>query len=343
MRVAADLARAEVARALRGLGVPDADALGTAEVLIEAELDGVGSHGLARMPQYVQQLRTGALNARPAFRWEALRPGVATLYADHALGPVAALAATDAAVARARECGVGAVAVRGSGHVGPLSAYVIRAALSGAVALAFANTPPAMAAWGAASPVLGTNPIAIAAPGMPHPIVVDSSLTVAARGKILSAAKTGAPIPAGWAVDAHGRPTTDAKAALNGALLPAGDAKGYALSVLVEILAGVLAGDVLSAELPMPWVDPDKTSAPGFLLVAFAVDAFGDGAAFARRAAALRETIVATGGRVPGDRRWASRADQAAQGIEVGDALAGELERLDIRLAPPAAADRLPG
>jgi (2R)-3-sulfolactate dehydrogenase (NADP+) len=331
VKIPADEARAACARALEACGVPRPDAASTAEVLVGAEMDGVGSHGLSRLPQYVRQLRAGALNPRPSFRWVETRPAAATLHADRALGPVAALAAADAAVERAGAYGVAAIAVRGAGHVGPLAAYVSRVAHAGLVGIAFANTPPAMAPWGAGRPVLGTNPIAFAAPAQPRPVVVDLSLTVAARGKILTAAKTGDPIPEGWAVDAAGRPTTNAAAALGGALLPAGGEKGYALAVMVELLAGALAGGVLSEALPMPWIDPGKTSAPGFLICALAPDAFGGADAFARLAARLGELVAASGGRLPGARRWSSRARGERDGVDVPASLAAELAEAGVQ------------
>jgi len=324
------IAYAQLREALRehfaalGLSREHADAM--AEVLLEAEMEGNAGHGLSRLPQYTQQLRAGGLNARPAMRLERTRPAVAVLHADGAPGPVAGLQAVRELLTLAREQGSAALAVRDAGHVGVLSAYVGRLAQGGLVALAFANTPPALHP----GPVLGTNPIALGAPAEPEPVVVDTSVSVVARGKIMAAAKRGEPIPEGWAVDQQGHPTTEAKAALEGALLPIGGGKGYALAVLVEVLAGTLAGAVLSPELPLPWAPPEQAAKPGLLLLAFDPAAFGPG--YGERIARMVEALEAAGGRIPGARRARLREEALREGLELGEALRAELAKLGFKL-----------
>ncbi|RDI95226.1 Ldh family oxidoreductase [Meiothermus sp. QL-1] len=326
MRVSCERLEAALVAHFEGLGLPAAHAQGVARVLLEAELEGHTGHGLARVGQYTAQLRAGGLNPRPRMRLEEGRPGVAVLHADWALGPVAGLFALEALVPRARAQGVALVAVRGAGHAGALSAYVGRLARAGLVGLAFANTPPALAP----GPVLGTNPLALGAPAEPYPVVVDTSVAVVARGRIMAAAKRGEPIPLGWAVDRAGRPTTDARAALEGALLPVGEGKGYALAVLVEVLAGVLAGAVLSPELTLPWGPPEQAARPGLLLLALEPTAFGEG--YAARMARLLGALEAVGGRVPGWRRAALRARALQEGIWINESLQAELSELGLRL-----------
>lgn len=309
-----------------GLGLSAEHAAAVAEVVLEAELEGNAGHGLGRVAQYTQQLRAGGLNARPVLRLERTRPSVAVLHADGAPGPVAGLRAVRELAALAREQGSASVAVRGAGHCGVLSAYVGRLAQAGLVGLAFANTPPAIAP----GPVLGTNPLALGAPAAPEPVVIDTSVSVVARGKIMSAARKGEPIPEGWAVDREGHPTTNAKAALEGSLLPIGGGKGFALAVLVEVLAGALAGAVLSPELPLPWGPPEQAAKPGLLLVAFDPEAFGPG--YGERVARMAGALEAAGGRVPGARRAASRARALREGLEVGETLQAELGTLGLQL-----------
>lgn len=330
MRVPAEALQEALEGFFRKLGLTPQDASAFAEVLVEAELEGISSHGLSRVPIYAAQLREGGLNPRPKLRFERPRPGVAVLHADRAPGPVAALRAVEAAQALAREVGVGAVALRGAGHVGPLSAYVRRLARAGLVGLAFANTPPALFP----GPVLGTNPIALGAPLEPEPVVVDLSLSVAARGKILQAAHKDEAIPEGWAVDREGRSTTDPKAALEGALLPVGGAKGYALAVLVEVLAGVLAGEVLSPELPLPWKAPGKGSTPGLLLLVMEPVAFGKG--FGERMQRLAKSLEAAGGRLPGARRAEARWRWMREGVEIPDELIQDLAELGLAFVEKA-------
>jgi (2R)-3-sulfolactate dehydrogenase (NADP+) len=315
-----ELHRALEAHFLR-LGLPEEGAKACAEVLVEAELEGLRSHGLARLPLYTAQLERGGLNPRPEMRLSQVRPGLLLLEADGAPGPWAALRAVSALVPVAKEQGIAAVAVRRAGHVGPLGPYVRRLAQAGLVGLAFANTPPALAP----GPVLGTNPIALGAPMAPEPLVVDLALSVVSRGKILEKAQKGEPIPEGWAVDREGRPTTDPAAALEGALLPLGGGKGLALAVLVEVLAGALAGDVLGPEIPLPWRAPEAGVHPGFLLVGLDPGPLSD--RIAQRVVELGRYLEAAGGRVPGSRRAWARAEALRNGIQVPRELWGALAR----------------
>lgn len=301
------------------LGLPEEGARAFAEILLEAELEGLRSHGLARLPIYTAQLEKGGLNPRPRMRFSALRPGFLLLEADGAPGPWAGLEAVKAVAPVARTQGVAAVAVREAGHLGPLGPYVRRLAQMGLVGLAFANTPPALAP----GPVLGTNPIALAAPMEPEPLVVDLALSVVSRGKLLERAQRGEPIPEGWAVDREGRPTTDPQEALEGALLPIGGGKGLALAVLVEVLAGALAGRSLGLALPLPWQRPEARAYPGFLLVAFEVISPD----FSRLLGKLREALMAQGGRLPGSQRAMRRNLALKEGIEVPPGFEDTLRR----------------
>lgn len=308
-----------------GLGLSSEHAAQVAEVILEAEAEGNAGHGLSRIAQYTAQLKAGGLKAKPEMRLEHTKPGVAILRADGAPGPVAGLRAVRELSDLAKEQGSATVAVRNAGHSGVLSAYVGRLARQGLVGLAFANTPPAIAP----GPVLGTNPIALGAPAEPEPIIIDTSVSVVARGKIINASKRGEPIPEGWALDKEGRPTTDAKAALEGSLVPIGGGKGLALAVLVEILAGALAGDILSPDLPLPWAPAEQAAKPGLLLVAFDPAAFGG---YAARASQLVAALEAAGGRIPGARRAALRQQARLGGISINETLQAELGKLGLRL-----------
>lgn len=296
------------------------------EIILEAETEGNAGHGLSRIAQYTAQLQARGLNANPQMHLELTRPAVAVLHADGAPGPVAGLYALQTLVQLAKAQGSASVAVRNAGHAGVLSAYVGRLAREGLVGLAFANTPPALAP----GPVLGTNPIALGAPASPQPIIIDTSVSVVARGKIINAAKKGEAIPPGWALDKEGNPTTDARAALEGSLLPIGEGKGFALAVLVEVLAGTLAGNILSPDLPLPWMPPEQAAKPGLLLLAFDPGAFGTG--YAGRMAQLVQALEAAGGRIPGQRRADLRARALQEGVVIPETTQAELDRLGLRL-----------
>ena len=312
-------------------GVRPDHAAVTAEVIVEAEAQGVGSHGLSRVPQYTAQIDAGAINPSAGLEVDSTGPATAIVRANGALGPPAAMLAVATLASLLEYAGMASVIARDAAHVGPLSAYVRRIAARGHIALAVANSPPALAPPGGTTAVLGTNPIAFAAPSPGGALVVDLSLGVAARGRILSARARGEPIPEGWAIDADGRPTTDPQAALAGALLPAGGHKGGALAVMVEVLAGVLGG-VLSPSVPMPWIEPDRRSAPGFFMLGLDPARFVDAGSYERLMGELAESLRAAGGRLPGERGDRAREDAERDGVEVDETTAAQLRQLGIRL-----------
>lgn len=302
----------EVCKVLRQRGVPSHDAKTTGDVLLEAELEGLSSHGLSRLPIYLAQLDAGGLNPNPRLSVERPAAAVAVVDGDLALGPVAGMKAVRRLAGLTCEAGTGCAVVRRAGHVGPLSYYVKRLSADGFVALAMANTPPAMAPWGGNRAILGTNPIAFSTPGDGDSWIADLALSVTARGKILQAARTGESIPAEWAVDSQGQSTRDPNAALQGAVMPAGGAKGYALALMVEVLAGILGGGILSAQLPLPWKQPALPSLSGFFLQAWNPSIFGQVEPLLNQ---LTEMIRAAGGRLPGERRREHQLRVQVEGI----------------------------
>lgn len=224
-------------------GVPEEEARITADVLVEANLTGVDSHGVSRVAAYMERLRQGG-NRRIA-KVDVLTdfPAGATWDANGSLGQVVAWRAMRAAMEKARKVGVGFVAVRHNNHTGANAYYVRMAAEEGLIGLVAGNGPPMVAPWGSASPFFSTNPLSFGVPaGEEKPIVIDMATSVSARGKIILAAKNGRKIPLGWAVDEEGNDTEDPHAALKGVLLPFGGHKGYAIALMVEVLAGLLSG-----------------------------------------------------------------------------------------------------
>jgi ureidoglycolate dehydrogenase (NAD+) len=211
-----------------------------AESLVWTSLRGTDSHGVARLPVYVERLRIGALNARPRPSVVSRDGAVAVVDGDQGPGQVAALFATDLSIELAREFGVGVVGVRRSGHYGAAAYYAMRAAEQGLVAMTMTNTEPLVIPHGGSEPALGTNPICLAAPAGDAIFNVDMATSQVAMNRVWNARDEGRPIPEGWGVDEHGRTTTDAAAVTAG--MPLGGYKGYGLAVLVEVLCGVLAG-----------------------------------------------------------------------------------------------------
>ena len=228
---------------LEKLDVPTSDARAVADCLVLAELRGVDSHGMIRLPVYTRRIQAGVVKARPAMSLTSRFAAVALLDGGNGLGPVVGTRAMQEALRIAETCGIGYVGVRGSNHFGAAAFYVEMAVRMGYIGCAVSNAPPHMAAFGGRARFLGTNPLAIGIPaGEERPLIFDASSSVVARGKIIVAAERGLPIPEGWAIDTSGRPTTDAPAALAGAVLPFGGPKGSAISFIIDIVSGALTG-----------------------------------------------------------------------------------------------------
>ena len=236
---------------IESLGTPAATAAVVIDSLLEADRRGVETHGLVRLPSYCRQAADGEVRVEATPTIVRAHGATALVDGRHAFGALTGVFAMDEAIRRAEECGVAAVSAYHSLHFGSAAYYALRAAERELIGFAATNTPGVMAPFGGAEPLLGNNPFALAATlgdGRP-PFSLDMAQTVAARGRVKLAETAGEEIPDGWALDERGRPTTDAAAALAGALLPFGGYKGYGLALAIELLAGVLSGAGLSPEL----------------------------------------------------------------------------------------------
>ncbi len=241
-----------VARLFTAVGVPAADADTVAEVLVEADLRGVESHGCTRVAGYLSMIRLGLLNPRPKIHLLRETPSTAGLEADQAFGIVAARQAMRLAMDKARAAGVAAVTVRNVTHTGMVGFYPMMAARAGLIGIAMNNGPAILPPFGGTTPTLATNPLAAAFPaGDEEPIVLDMATSMVAAGKMRLAAKKGAPIPEGWALDRDGVPTTDPEEAIyHGFLQWAGGYKGFGVATLIEVMSGVLSGGLLGTDVP---------------------------------------------------------------------------------------------
>ncbi|HEX7072870.1 MAG TPA: Ldh family oxidoreductase [Hyphomicrobiaceae bacterium] len=319
-----------IAAALVASNTSAHNARSVAVALAQAEVDGQKGHGLSRVPSYTAQAKSGKVDGHAVPEVRQTRPGSLVIDARHGF----AYPALDEAIARlpelARTCGIAAAGITRSHHFGVAGRTVERLAEEGVVALVFGNTPHAMAPWGGRRPVFGTNPIAFAAPqrGEP-PVVVDLALSQVARGKIMVAAQKGETIPAGWALDANGEPTTDAKAALKGTLMPLGGAKGAALAFMVEVLAVALTGANFAFEATSFFDDKGPPPGVGQFLLAIDPAAFAGSEAFLDRFAVLASAIGQDpGARLPGSRRLALRKAAARNGVAVDSKLLDEVRAL---------------
>jgi len=328
--IAASELESLIAAALAASNTSEANARSVARALTQAEIDGQAGHGLSRVPSYAAQARSGKVDGRATPALRQTRPGSLMIDVRGGFAYPAFDLGIEHLPTLARASGIAAAGFTRSHHFGVAGRHVERLADAGLVALAFGNTPKAMAPWGGKRPLFGTNPIALAAPlpGAP-PVVVDLALSLVARGKILTAAQTGEPIPAGWAVDQEGAPTTDAAAALKGALSPIGGAKGAALALMVEVLAAALAGARFGFEASSFFDAEGAPPGVGQLLIAIDAGAFAGADVFAARMAALAGAIAGDGGaRLPGSRRLALREKARRDGVIVNSRLLTEVRAL---------------
>jgi len=321
----AELAR----RALMAADTSQDNARCVADALVAAEADGHIGHGASRIPSYAAQARSGKVDGHAVP--EARRTALAVVRID-AKGGFACPALTLAAEHlrdMVRETGLAAASVHHSHHAGAAGYHVEKLASQGLIGLLLSNTPEAIAPWGGKTGVYGNNPIDFAAPrANDAPLVVDMSIGLVARGKIMVAAREGQPIPEGWALDTAGRPTTDAKAALEGTLTPIGGAKGAALAMVVEILAAALSGARFGFEASSFFTAEGPPPGVGQILMAFDPEAFSGGA-FAERLESLIAAILAQPGvRLPGTRRLAAREEAAREGIRLSQGLVDEIRAL---------------
>ena len=317
-------------RALEKSGASPAMAAATAAALVAAELDGIPSHGVSRVPQYCGHVRIGRATGSAVPKVARERGGACLVDAGGGLAFEACALAVREAIRRARSHGVAFVSVANSNHFGVAAFHTEPIAEAGLVGLAFGNSPAAMPMWGGKRALFGTNPIAAAFPrrGAP-PMVVDLSLSEVARGKLMVAAREGKPIPAGWALDRHGNPTTDPKAGLEGMMLPAGGAKGAMLALTVELLACALSGSAFGFESDSFFTEEGRPTRIGQAFLAIDPDALAGREVFLDRVETLVAAMLADEGvRLPGDRRRANRERIAKEGIALAPELAAKIRAL---------------
>jgi ureidoglycolate dehydrogenase (NAD+) len=337
--VDADTLRRWVERVLVAVDYTAADAAFLAETLLDANLRGIDSHGVMRLPVYVQRIQAGLVDPRalPTVRTEG---AVAHVEANGAAGQLASRAALEAVVTIAEEHGVGCAVVRGSAHFGTAGFYARWLAARSCLGLVVSNSESIVVPHGSSEAVLGTNPIAFAAPRGDRPLSLDMATSASAMGKVMVAADRGAVIPEGWGVDRSGRPTTD-PAALH-ALLPLGGPKGYGLGVLVEVLAGVLSGAAIASDIGNMYRDLDRRQDVGHFVLALHLPHFLARDAFATRLEHLASLLTSARPApgfdqvmLPGEPEERMRDERRRDGIPLDPATHAHLERLGAALSVP--------
>lgn len=267
-------AEAFVKGVLEGDGVAADHAAIVAKCLVAADLRGVDTHGVNRIPSYMARIRQGVLDAKARPTLQEVTPVVAQVDAHNAFGFIAAHMGMAKAIDIAKTFGIGMVSVTHSNHFG-MSAWLVQQAIdAGMMSLVFTNSSPALPVWGGKEKLMGVSPIACGAPGgKEKPFILDMAPSVAARGKIYKAKRRGEKIPTDWALDAEGRQTDDPAAALEGVMLPMGGPKGSALSIMMDVFSGVLSGSAFAGHVTNPY-DPSKPADVGHFLVAIKPDLF---------------------------------------------------------------------
>ena len=320
-------------------GLPQADAAVVTDNLIQADLRGHSSHGIARVYVYCDRISTGLVATRPAIKVLNETPAAFHLDGGHGMGAVVARRAMRMCIEKAKLSGIAMCSVRAGTHFGIASYYTMQAAGEDMIGYACSNAPATMSPWGGITPMLGTNPFSMAVPAGRHrPIVLDSSSSIVARGKINLAEIENRPIPMGWAIDKEGHPTTDATAALQGSVLPFGEHKGYGIALMIDILSGVMSGAGYGPHLGALWNNPDTHQNLGFFLLAINVASFCGVSDFKRRIDQMIDEIKASEKApgvdeilVPGEIEFRSEAYNREHGIIVGSGVLRDLNDLQRR------------
>ncbi|KAI8932706.1 hypothetical protein NX059_010198 [Plenodomus lindquistii] len=273
--VSASDARNFIANVLSGNGVPSDNAIIVAKYLVEADLRGVDTHGMNRIPSYVARIRAGVLDPRASPTLQQITPVVAQVDGKNGFGFLTGHMGMAAAIKMAKEFGIGMVSCKHSNHFG-MSAWLVQQALDeDMMSLVFTNSSPALPVWGGKSKLMGVSPIACGAPAGKNgrPFLLDFAPSVAARGKVYKALRRGEKIPEDWALDAEGKRTDDPAKALEGVMLPMGGPKGSALAIFMDVFSGVLSGSAFAGHVTNPY-DPSKAADVGHFLVAIKPDLF---------------------------------------------------------------------
>lgn len=311
--------------AMRGRGFGEVEAAATVTALLAAEHDGLPSHGLSRLPFYLDQAASGKVDASATPAVE-VNGAVVLVDAKYGLAFPAVERGLEAGYNCVKKLGIAAVSIARSHHFGVAGAPVEAAARRGYLALAFSNAPSAVAPWGGKRSLFGTNPIAFACPRHDgDPLLIDLSLSKVARGKVMMAKLHGKPIPEGWALDIEGQATTDPDAALAGSMVPAGDAKGAALALMVELLTAGLTGSNFGFQASSFFDAEGKPPGIAQLILLIDPQRFSEG--FVEHAESLFAAMLEQPGvRIPGERRFQLRREGDGQ-VTLSTSLVAALER----------------
>lgn len=330
-----------VREVFKRLRVPPKDATKIADMMVAADLAGIESEGVARLPFHAERLSAGLVNPIPNIKLVHQSIASATMDGDNGPGPVVASAAMELALDKAKKHGVALIAVRHSNDMGMAGYYARMALERQMVGIAMSNGPPMVVPSGGREPRLGTNPLAVAIPTAENksPLVLDMSTSVVSRAKVEAARNAEESIPEGWALDARGEPTTDPRKALEALrLLPLGSQqetaayKGYGLGLVVDILCGVLSGGHFGLELAGAEGNQPAVAKIGHVLAAIKIGAYGPWVQFRNRIDILLHKLTKPadsqdGPRIyyPGEPEFEAEQERRATGIPIPPAIGSRL------------------
>jgi ureidoglycolate dehydrogenase (NAD+) len=335
------------AACLEALDLPAADARQLADSLVQTSLWGIDSHGIARLPHYMERITRGSIKARPAIEVKVTGAATAQLHGDHGHGIIVGHRAAALATELAHQSGVGAVGVTDSSHCGAMALYTRPAARAGLVAMAFTHADRMAAPHGGTQPFLGTNPISITFPRAGHePACLDMATTSIPFNRVMNARREGHPLPPGVAYDAAGQPTTDAHAAR--ALTPLGGTeygyKGYGLALMIDLLCGPLNGNPYGPTISNMFTALDEYRHLGAFFLMLDPMRFAGGPALAETVERVARALAGEPGSpiMPGDPEVEAESMRRRQGIPVEPVLAQQMrawsERLQVGNLPAALA-----
>lgn len=329
-----------VAQLAEAAGVPSGDARILADSLVEADIQGTSTHGVSRLGIYLKRIQKGLIDPRAELRIEQRRPAALIADAGGGIGQVQATKVLDRLYEAAAVHGLASATIRNSQHFGTLGYYCNQAAAHGMILIATTNAEPAMPPFGSSQAFFGTNPIGASFPtGKGFPVKIDLATSVVARGNIVAAAKRGESIPPDWAIDADGNATTDANAALAGAVLTLAGHKGYALAFMVEAFSSMLSGAAIGDAVGSMYKHMDRKQNVGHFFCLLDIAAFMDLAEFTARIDATIDALKACRRRpgfeeilVPGEPEHRTAIKNRAEGIKIDDATLAELEAVSAEL-----------
>ena len=265
----------EIIKIFKKFGLSENHASISTDALINAELVGAYGHGLSRLKMYCDRIKKGLINPRPKIKIKKISQSISLVDANDSIGFVAADIAIKQAIKNAKKTGIGMVAVKNSGHYGLSGYYAEQAIKKNLITMIYTNAPPAVAPHGSLKSLFGTNPICFGTPtGSKVPFILDTSISMINRGKIRFADKNNQKIPLGVALDKFGKPTTNAKKALQGVQLPIANFKGSGLAWMVDILSGVLTGGNHAGRVKDPFDDFTGPQNIGHLFITFKTNLF---------------------------------------------------------------------